>query len=266
MKRPRTIGMAFLVLMALAASVYVPAAAHASAETEASPGSSVDKADKKVREAAPTGFSFRLEYLRREDVTQLEDYARIGLAYDADNRFFHPRFGVEARVSDSRLRSYYLGNDIPVKKRAMIHLRLNHTEFGDWKTAINYLNAYVSYERWWLRLAGGWGYAALIFDENDYQTPFLYDTETPETRFIYNVSLRPSIWKGRIELDVGISNFDNFEYHGFDDNGYHIEPIFHVTDNTTVSYFYERRYSAAFISIPTLVRTTWMVSIEHRFK
>jgi len=226
------------------------------------PESAVDKADV---EAPVIGLWSRLDYLRREDATQTEDYARIGLGYDTEKKFFHPCGGLEMRVDDSRVRAFWVGDDIRITPHFKVHLRLNHTEFYDWKTAINYINAYYSYQRWWIRLAAGWGYAALIFEENDYQNPFTYGSEAPETRFIYNLSLRPSFWKGRIEVDAGLRNFDNFEYHGFDDNGFHVEPIIHVTKNTSVSYFYERRYTAAFVNVPTLARTTWMVSIEHRF-
>ncbi|HUT53233.1 MAG TPA: hypothetical protein VM658_07570 [bacterium] len=205
-------------------------------------------------------------YLRRESAVEREDYGRVRLAWDSGNRWLNPSAGVEARIEGGQLRTCWIGNDLVLDQYAAVSLRLNHAEYGDWKTGINYANAYISYHRWWMDLAVGMGYAALVFEERDYRNPFIYNTQTPESRFIYNVSLHPpSFWKGRIELDLGLRNYDDFEYHGFDDNGYHIEPMLHLGPDTTFTFFYERRYAGAFISLPTLTRVTWLVSVEHRF-
>ena len=214
---------------------------------------------------AGLGLSLRYEFLRREDITQRENYYRFTLAWDSDNRFINPRGGVEVRLMRPQVRSYWLGDDIRVTRRLMAHARFNHLEYGDWQTAINHLNAYISYKRWWLRVSVGIGYAAIIFEPDNYQNPFLYNSEVPETRFIYNISIHPTFFGNKLELDAGLKNFDNFEYHGLDDNGYHIEAIWNVSDNTSISYFYERRYAAFFISVPHLVRTTWIISVTHRF-
>ena len=112
----------------------------------------------------------------------------------------------------------------------------------------------------------GWVYAALVFEDKYYKNPLHWASETPESRFIYDLSLRPSFFNKKMELDFGLKNFDNFEYHGFNDTGYHFEPVWHINDKTTLSFFYERRYAAIFISVPTLARVTWMVSIERKTK
>ena len=265
MKPSGTRGRALIAFMVLSAMPLVPLpslASRAPAQSRSQDRAHLTRGGEK---AAAVGLLFRWDYLRREDATQREDYTRISLACETESRLLHPRAGVEMRKDDSQLRAYFFGDDIEVTRHSRLNLRLNHTEFGDWKSAINYINAYYSYQRWWVRLAAGWGYAALIFAEKDYQNPFQYESEAPQTRFIYNVSLRPSLCKGRVELELGFKNFDNFEYHGFDDNGFHIEPIFHISEHTTISYFYERRYAGAFISVPTLTRTSWMVSVQHSF-
>lgn len=207
----------------------------------------------------------RLDYLNKDDVVQDEDYYRASAALDFTNRFLNPSAGVEFQARDSQLRAYWIGDDIKIDQYGRVNIRLNHVEWPEWEAAINHLNVYYSYQRWWARLAVGMGYATLVFDPDRYRDPFNFDADAPESRLIYNVSLRPVLWKERLEVDMGLRNFDNFEYHGFDDNGYHIEPIFHLSHDTSMSFFYERRYAAAFISVPTLVRVTWMVSIEHRF-
>jgi hypothetical protein len=205
-------------------------------------------------------------YLRRESAVEREDYGRVRLAWDSGGRWLNPSAGVETRMEDGQLRAYWIGNDLVLNQYTAIHLRMNHTEYGDWKTGINYANAYISYHRWWMNLAVGMGYAALVFEERDYRNPFIYNSQTPESRFIYNVSLHPpAFWNRRLELDLGLRNYDDFEFHGFDDNGYHIEPTLHLTPDTDLTFFYERRYAGVFISLPTLTRVTWLVSVEHRF-
>lgn len=255
------------VMLAAFVSRAAPAGAYSFAAPPVADGDSVNGERTGPELAAKTGAGIRLLgcYLRRESAVEREDYTRVRIAWDSGNRFLNLSAGVETRLKDGQVRTYWIGDDIVITDRLRGHARLNHTEYGDWKTGINYLNAYISYERWWLRLGVGIGYAALVFEEGEYNNPFVFNSEAPETRFIYNVSLRPSFWNDRIEIDLGFKNYDDFEYHGFDDNGYHIEPIIHVTDKLTVSYFYERRYAGAFISLPTLARTTWMASIEYRF-
>ena len=211
------------------------------------------------------GLTFRLDYLGRQSAVEEKDYSRVSLAWESGNRFLNPRGGIEFRMEDKQLRSYWIGDDIIITDRTRVHLRLNHLEYGDWETAINHANCYVSYKRWWFRGAVGIGYAALVFEDKYYRDPTHYESMAPESRIIYELSLRPSFYHDRIEVDFGFRNFDNFEYHGADDNGYHIEPIIHLSDYTTLSAFYERRYSAVFISLPTLTRVTWMVSVEHTF-
>jgi hypothetical protein len=211
-------------------------------------------------------LSLRWDYLNKRDSTQDDDYTRFMLTGETDNRFLNPSGGVEFRVDDSQVRSYWIGDDIRFNERTRFHLRLNHLEFADWETAINHANFYVSYKRWWLRASLGMGYAALVFEDKYYKDPFHWASENPESRFIYELSLRPTFRDKKFELDFGLKNFDNFEYHGFDDNGYHFEPVWHINDKTTLSVFYERRYAAAFVSIPTLTRVTWMISIERKIK
>jgi len=221
---------------------------------------------KDIPPAHPEGVSLRYHFLRKEDPTQRENYYRLDLAYNTGSRFLNPRGGAEFRVYRSQIRSYWIGDDIDLTKSARVHLRLNHTQFDDWQTAINYTMAYLSYRRWWIRLAVGAGHAAIIFEPDNYQNPLAFDSEiNSETRFLYNVSLAPTFYNDRIELDLGLNNFDDYEYHGFDVNGYHIRPTVYIGEDTAISCFYERRYAAAFISVPTLARTTWMVSIQHRF-
>jgi hypothetical protein len=211
-----------------------------------------------------SGFLVSGHYLRRESAVEREDYARARLGWASGNQYLNLRGGVEVRTEDTQVRSYWIGNDIKMDQWSTAHIRLNHLEYGDWETGINHFNVYFSLERWWIRAAVGFGYAALQFDEKYYRDPTNFNTENPESRFIYEVSVRPTFWD-RITLDAGFKNYDDFEYHGFDDNGYHIEPIIHITEDTDLSFFYERRYAAAFISVPTLTRTTWMVSFEKRF-
>lgn len=215
--------------------------------------------------AIDNALSARFDYLRRESAAEREEYWRVTLAYETANMFLNPSCGVELRTRDSQLRTYWIGDDIRFSERHRLRLRLNHTEYGDWETSVNYFNAYLSYQRWWLRLAIGIGYASLNFDPEIYQNPLDFASDSPETRFIYNLSIHPTFWDGRLALDVGLRNHDNFEYHGFDDTGYHAEAIWNITDSVTAGFMYERRYSAAFISVPTLTRTTWMGSIEVRF-
>jgi len=217
------------------------------------------------QEPAPNRFSARWDYLRKEDATQREDYTRARLAFDGDNRFLHPRGGLEYRIRNAQDLVFWIGDDIMIKPDFWLHLRLNHTRYGEYSSAINFANGYISYQWRWVVLAVGLGYAALNFDDQTYWNPFIFNSAAPETRFIYEVSFRPTLWKDKLDLDLGFKNFDDFEYHGFDDNGYHVEPIFHLNPDTDLSYFYERRYAGAFISLPTVTRTTWMVSIEHRF-
>jgi hypothetical protein len=226
--------------------------------------------EKAAKEAPPLELNAGLRlygaYLRRESAVEREDYDRVRLAWDSGNRWLNPSAGLETRVEDGQLRTYWIGDDLVLDRYATVSLRLNHTEYGDWKTGINYANGYISYHRWWMDLAVGMGYTALVFEERDYRNPLIYNSEAPESRFIYNVSLHPpAFWNGRLEFDLGLRNYDDFEYHGFDDNGYHVEPMIHLSPRTTLTYFYERRYAGAFISIPTLTRVTWLVSLEHRF-
>ncbi len=211
------------------------------------------------------GLSMRYHYLRKEDPTQREDYYRLGLAYETGSRYINFRGGVELRVFAPQVRAYWLGDDLRITKRGKIHLRMNHTEFQDWDTGINQMSAYYSYRRRWLRVAAGAGYVALLFEPGRSSNPLDFGSGTTETRFIYDLSLRPSFLNKRVELDLGLTNFDDYEFHGFDSTGYHLQPVFNINENTSVSFLYERRYAAAFISVPTLTRITWMASVEHRF-
>lgn len=230
------------------------------------PAATVAPAEPETKTAPPaTRLSLRLDYLRKEDATQREDYGRISFALDQGPRFWNPRGGIESRMNNSEFITVWFGDDIVIAPGARVSLRYNHVRYSEWDAAINFVNAYYVYEWRWLHLAAGFGYAALNLDPDSYWNPFELVTDTPETRFIYEVSVRPVLWKNRLELDLGFRNFDDFEYHGFDDNGYHLEPIFHLSPHTTVHYLYDRRYAGAFIGLPTLTRTTWMVSVEHRF-
>jgi hypothetical protein len=213
----------------------------------------------------PTGPALRYDYVRRESAAEQENYHRLRFTLETENRWFNPRAGLELRMDDSQVRCYFIGNDLRVAERTVVHLRLNHTEYADWETSINYFNAYISYKLWWFRFAVGIGYAALNFDPENYHSPLDFSTQTPETRFIYNLSLHPPLWKDLVELDLGLQNHNDFEYNGFDDTGYHVELLVNLGDRTTVSALYERRYSSFFISLPTLTRETWIISLEQRF-
>ncbi|MFO8058078.1 MAG: hypothetical protein R6V10_12345 [bacterium] len=250
-------------LVSLVLLMLVPLSARA--DSSVSLASAGDTLLPEISEPSGTGLSLRVDYLGRQSAVEEKDYSRLSLSWDSGERFLNPRGGVEFRMEDGQLRSYWIGDDIIITDRTRLHLRLNHLEYGDWETAINHANFYFSYHRWWFRGAVGLGYAALVFEDKYYRDPTHYTSTAPESRVIYELSLRPSLWEDRIELGFGFRNFDNFEYHGADSNGYHIEPIFHLTDSTTLSAFYERRYSGVFISVPTLNRVTWMVSVEHTF-
>ncbi len=243
--------------------VFLPAPVRS--ESAVSLASAGDTLLPEISKPADQSLSLRVDYLGRQSAVEEKDYSRFSVFWKSGNRYLNPCGGIEFRMEDTQLRSYWIGDDIIITDRTQVHLRLNHLEYGDWETAINHANCYVSYRRWWFRGAVGIGYAALVFEDKYYRDPTHYESMAPESRIIYELSLRPSFWEDRMELDIGFRNFDNFEYHGSDDNGYHIEPIFHFTDSTTLSAFYERRYAGVFISLPTLTRVTWMVSIEHTF-
>lgn len=211
------------------------------------------------------GLALRLDYLDRQSSVEEEGYGRVQLGWRSGNPFLNPCGGIEWRMEDTQIRSYWIGGDIIISDRTSLSLRLNHLEYGDWKTAINHANFYFSFNYAWFHGAVGMGYAALVFEDKYYRDPWRYSSEAPESRIIYNLSARPTLWKDRLELGFGLRNFDNFEYHGADCNGYHFEPIIHLTENTDLIGFYERRYGGLFISVPTLSRVTWMISLEHRF-
>ncbi len=220
------------------------------------------RADSAKPEGYPTGAMVRLDYLYLEDATQEEYYAGFTFAYDTDGKWFNPRAGIRLRADDGQIRAYFAGNDFIITRRLSAGARLTHAEYGDWETAINSLCGYVTYRRWWFRVGLGLGYAAVIL-EGPYQNPIEFGTEMPETRFLYDLSIRPH-YKD-FELDVGLKNFDDFDVNGFDDNGYHLEPIWHVTDNTAVSAKYEKRFAGVFINMINVSSESWTVSVEHRF-
>jgi len=225
-----------------------------------------DEADV-VQEApdAPLGLRLIFDYLRRESAAERADFSRVALAYESESAFLNPRCGIEFRVEDTRLRSYWFGNDIRIDKWAGASLRFNHTEYADWLASINQLSAYYTYSRWHFNFGIGVGYSSLNFDPENYQSPFDFSSEAPETRLIYKVDWRPPLWEEVLYLDFGFNNYDDFEYHGFDDNGYHVGAIIHISENAVLRGYYERRYAAAFISVPTLSRTTWVVTFELLF-
>ena len=112
---------------------------------------------KSIKKVDLVSLSIRWDYLNRHDSTQDEDYTRLMLKGLTDNRLLNPCGGIEFRVDDMQVRSYWIGDDIRIKENFWVHLRLNHLEFADWETAINHANFYVSYKRWWLRASVGMG-------------------------------------------------------------------------------------------------------------
>src|SRR4030042_138887 len=52
-------------------------------------------------------------------------------------------------LDSGHLPTCWIGNDRVLDRYAAVSLRLNHAEYGDWKTGINHANAYISYRRWW---------------------------------------------------------------------------------------------------------------------
>jgi hypothetical protein len=211
------------------------------------------------------GCALRYEYLRRESAAERENYHRLSFGVKTTNLWLNPSAGVELRMDDSQLRTYFVGDDIRLDKRSAIHLRLNHVEYGDWETSINFFNAYLSYQIWWFRFAVGVGYAAINFEPKHYQDPLYFNAQMPETRFIYDLSLHPVLWDHRLEFEAGLRNYNDFEYNGFDDTGYHLLAQVNVAPKSSLSFYYERRYAAVFIALPTLTRVTWIVAYEQRF-
>lgn len=208
-------------------------------------------------------LALRFEFQDVEQVTGYSDYWRLAGSWRSGGRYWNPAAGVQVDAVDGSLRSYFFGDDLLLNPHNRLSARLNHTEFGVWHSAINFANLYYSYQRWWVRADLGIGYAALLFTEQNYHSPLLYSTEAPESRVIYNFSLRPVL--GPFALEAALSNYDDFEYHGFDDNGYRIRPSFRISDHAALALLYERRYAGLFIGTPTLTRVTWLLSFEYRF-
>lgn len=188
----------------------------------------------------------------------------VSLAAETRSRWLNPRAGGLLPMRDARLQAFLVGNEVRAGLRGHIRLALNHTEFPEWESGLNFINLYYDYERSWLRAALGVGYGSLLLGEG-WRDPFKFDPETTESRLIYDLALRPVLWPGRLRLELGAGNLDDFEYHGADDLGFRAAPSLRLSDNADLSVQYERRYAAVFVDAPTLIRASWQVTLTRRF-